>query len=235
MAEYFLTSEAIQATQKILLRRMLFFAVILSVSSFCYGHFVLHADTQSELFMVLFVVGIMIFSYFRNLKREKLVIPTYRLLLEPGCISRFQANLPPMRLTADDIVSITQNTQGVLTVASTDKYRAIYVPAQVTNQDELLRELSTLKPINILTHKTLLEKIAPFVSVAVLGLMGVFYAIDNKVVSTVSGTLLLGMLIWSAWHIWHNKELPRQSRRLLWFLPIVWLSILVGIIARLMQ
>jgi hypothetical protein len=234
MAEYFLTSEAIQATQKILFRRTLFFAAVLSVSSFCYGHFVLHGGTQLELVMALFVVGIMVFAYFQNLKRQKLVIPTYRLLLEPGCISRFQSNLPPIRLTVDDIVRITQNTQGVLTVASTDKYRAIYIPAQVTNRDELLHELATLKPITILTHKTFLEKATPYVSIAVIGLMGVFYTVNNKFISTISGTILLGVLAWSAWHIWHNKDLPRQSRRLLWFLPLVWLSILFGVIARLM-
>lgn len=235
MTEYLLTPKAIEATQRILLRRALFFTVILSVSSFCYGHFVLHSEARVDIFMTLFVVGLMVFSYFRNLKREKLVIPTYRLLLEPDCISRFQSNLPPMRLTADDITSITQNSQGVLTIASADKYRAIYIPAQVTNRNELLADLAKLKPLTILTHKTFLEKLAPYMSVAILGLMGVFYAVNDKVISTISGTILLAILAWSAWHIWRNKDLPRQSRRLLWFMPLVWLSILAGVIVRLMQ
>lgn len=235
MAEYYLTSEAIPATQKILLRRLLFFTLLLAVGGFCYGRFVLHSDPQSEIVMTLLLVGIMTFSYFQNLKREKLAVSSYRLVLEPGCVSRFQSNLPPMRLTADDIVRIVENTQGVLTVVSTDKYRAIYIPAQVTQRTELMQELASLKPITPLTSKTLLEKIAPYTSVGVLGLMGVFYVVNNKIVSTISGALLLGLLAWSAWHIWRNKDLPTQSRRLLWFMPLVWLSILAGMILRLIQ
>lgn len=235
MAEYFMTSEAISATRKILIRRLLFFTLILSVGGFCYGRFVLHSDAQVEVVMALLVIGVMVFSYFQNFKREKLAISSYRLVLEPGCISRFQHNLPPIRLTADDIVRITENTQGVLTVASTDKYRAIYIPTQITNWAELLQELTALQPVTLLTSKTFLEKIAPYTSVGVLGLMSVFYAVNNKVISTISGTILLAVLAWSAWHIWRNKDLPRQSRRLLWFVPLVWLSILAGVIVRLMQ
>jgi hypothetical protein len=235
MAEYFMTSEAISAARKILIRRLLFFTLILSAGGFCYGRFVLHSDTQVEVVMALLVIGVMVFSYFQNFKRKKLAISSYRLVLEQGCISRFQHNLPPIRLTADDIVRITENTQGVLTVASTDKYRAIYIPTQITNRAELLQELTALQPVILLTSKTFLEKIAPYTSVGVLGLMGVFYAVNNKVISTISGTVLLTVLAWSAWHIWRNKDLPHQSRRLLWFMPLVWLSILAGVIVRLMQ
>ena len=235
MAEYYLTPEAVQVGQRATLTRLLLLAAALLAGGFYYSHWVLQAETVVTLPFYILVVVTFTYSYLQNTKQQKLTLESYRLLVEPDRISRFSASMPPLQLVATDITAITQYAQGALAITTADKYRAIYVPAQVTNRPELLRELTRFAPLTIVANKTWGERLMPFVSVGMIGLMGLFYLVNNKVVSTITGILLLGILSWSGWHLWRNENLLPQARRVRWFLPIIFLSILLGIIARLVQ
>lgn len=235
MAEYYLTPEAIKVSHRALIKRVLLVAAIMLVGGLCYDYWVLHSDMMLRLFMVVAVIGANIYSYFHNLKQQKLAVESYRLLLDADSISRFSAIMPTIKLSAAEITSITQHTQGIIVIATADKYRSIYVPAQVTNRAELLHELERFAPLTA-ARKNWAAKVMPLVSgIGTLCLMVLFYSVNNKIVSTITGTILLGILSWSYWHIWRNKSLPKLSRRLLWFMPLVLFSIVAGIIARLLQ
>ncbi|MGI4865728.1 MAG: hypothetical protein ACRYFZ_17530 [Janthinobacterium lividum] len=235
MAEYYLTPEATRATQKALLKQAILFAAIMLIAGVGYNYWGLHADNSVLLLVLVMATGTSIYSYFRNLKQQKLAIESYRLVVNTDGISRFTTLLPPIQLASVEITAITQHAQGNLAITTADKYRAIYVPAHVANRSELLHELARFAPLTIVDHKTWTAKLMPLVAIGMLGLMGLFYTVSNKVISTITGLLLLGILTWSCWHIWRNKNLPRQSRRLLWFMPLILLSIVAGIITRLLQ
>ncbi|RZJ87145.1 MAG: hypothetical protein EOO60_12510 [Hymenobacter sp.] len=235
MAEYYLTPEATRATQKALLKQALLFAAIMLIGGVGYGYWGLHADSRVLLLVLVTATGVSTYSYFRNLKQQKLAIESYRLVVNADGISRFTILLPPIELAAVEIATITQHAQGNLAITTADKYRAIYVPAHVTDRPALLLELARFAPLTVVEHKTWTEKLMPLIVIGMLGLMGLFYTVSNKIISTITGLLLLGILTWSYWHIWRNKNLPRQSRRLLWFMPLLLLSIAAGMIARLLQ
>jgi uncharacterized membrane protein YiaA len=233
MAEYYLSPEVMPAIRQQVMRRMLFMGFLLMVGGFCYSHYILKSEITVALSTCGLFLGVVIFSYFQSVKQQQALAANYRLLVTDAAITRTQAPLPTIRLAPAEITSISQNQAGVLTIATADQYRAVYVPRHVHNRDELLRELASYAPLTILTQKTLLEKLGAYAGFAMLALMGIFYLIDNKMVSTITGVLILGVLAWSGWHIWRNPNLLPQARRLRWYLPLVFLSILVGIIARL--
>ena len=141
MAEYYLTPEAIQAGRQAVKKRMLLIAVTLLATGFCYGYLVLHTELITALFTCLLLIGALGVSYSRNIKQQKALLESYRLLIEPGSITRFLVGTPTIRLETKDIKGITQNAQGILTIASFDKYQHIYVPAQTTRYDQLVDEL----------------------------------------------------------------------------------------------
>lgn len=233
MAEYYLSPEVMPAIRRQVLRRMLLMGFMLLVGGFCYSYFFLKSELLVALSTCGLFLGVVIFSYFQSVKQQQALAANYRLLVTDEAITRTQAPLPPMQLASAEVTSITQNKAGVLTIATADQYRAVYVPRHIHNRDELLRELAGYAPLTLLTEKTLREKLGAYAGFAMMALMGVFYLVNNKAVSTITGVLILGVLAWSGWHIWRNPNLLPQARRLRWFLPLVFLSILVGIIARL--
>jgi uncharacterized membrane protein YgdD (TMEM256/DUF423 family) len=233
MADYYLTPEVMPAIRRQVLNRLLKMGSLALIGGFCYSYFVLKAETSVALSSSGMLLGVVLFSYFYSVKQQQALAASYRLLITPTGITRVQAPLPPIQLASTEITSITQNRAGVLTIATTDQHRAIYVPVYISNRAELLNELATHAPLTVPDRKTLIEKLSTYTGLATLALISVFYSVDNKWVSTIAGTLVLGILAWSGWHIWRNPNLPPQVRRMRWFLPVVVLSIIVGIIARL--
>jgi hypothetical protein len=233
MADYYLSPDVMPAIRRQVLRRMLSMGFLLLVGGFCYSYFILKSDSVVAMSTSGLLLGVVIFSYFRSVKQQQALAANYHLLVTDAAITRTQAPLPTIRLAPAEITGITQNEAGVLTIATADQHRTVYVPLYITNRDELLRELATHAPLTIAAQKTLLEKLSPYAGFGMIALMGTFYLVDDKAISTSTGVLILGVLAWSGWHIWRNPNLPPQTRRLRWLLPLVFLSVLVGIITRL--
>jgi|GEM_PF-6082440 len=233
MAEYYLTTEVKPAIRREVLKKLSLTGSLLVICSFCYSYFFLKSDLLTAIGSCGVLAGLVVYSYFRSVKQQQALAANYRLVVTPTTITRTQSPLPPIALIYNEITSITQSHAGVLTIATADKQRAVYIPVYISDRAELLRELAAFAPLTISTQQPLSEKLTPLASIAMIGLMGIFYTVSNKVVSTISGVLILGVLAWAGWLIWRNPNLPPQVRRARWFLPLVFLSILAGIIARL--
>ena len=234
MADYYLTPEVMPAIRRQVLKKTLLLGALAVAAGFCQSYFLLKAEVTVALGTCTLLFVVVLFASFYNVRRQQALATAYRLLLTPTGITRTQAPLPAIQLAPAEITRITQHPTGVLTIATTDQQRTIYVPMHVHNREELLRELASYAPLTPLAQAPLAERISPYVNVAVVALMGVFYAFDNKLVSTFSGGLILCLLAWASWLIWRNPNLPPQTRRLRWFLPVVFLAILGTLLIRLM-
>ena len=64
-------------------------------------------------------------------------------------------------------------------------------------------------------------------------LIGTVYFADNKLLIASAGTVTLGILAWSAWHVLHNKNTDYRTRRNLWWLLPLVLSIIAAMMVKL--
>ena len=122
---------------------------------------------------------------------------------------------------------------GWISIAAHDKHQSIIVPPQVANREQLLAELAQFGPVALTTQPTLWQRLAPLTSWVMVLLMGTVYFADNKLLIASAGTVTLGILAWSAWHVLHNKNTDYRTRRNLWWLLPLVLSIIAAMMVKL--
>ena len=234
MAKYHIPTQALADYYRQMSKWILLFVIPLFIWMIYYNLEIQHGDLLTSVPIIIISLGAISFGMYRAVKQQKEVALSYRLLIDQFSIIRTQLNTPTIQLQAKDISHIEENAKGDISIIAHDKYQHIYIGPKINNREQLLIELKQFGPITIRTQKTLLEYIAPFTSLLMLALMAVFYTATNKVIVGVAGFSVLAILLWSAWQVWHNKNIQQHSRRNLWFQLLVFIGILSGLIAKLL-
>ena len=177
-------------------------------------------------FTVPIVLLSIFFGLFIGVKRQKVIFDSYTLTLAENQIIREQANAPTVKVNFSDIREITKNSNGSLTIRGIANTDIIGIPPQTENLSELERQLSKIKSITEKNAEPILQKLMfPFV-VLTLGLMATLYISTNKILVSISGLTLLGIMIWSFVETQRSKNIDTKTKKSMYWLIFVLIFII---------
>ena len=168
------------------------------------------------------------FSISRTLNKRKKMFESYSLSIDANSIWRDINDTPSIHLYKTEIEKIQVMPNKVLLIKSKEKENMIWVPAQVSNYDDLVNILSEIKPIEptgSLLKKQMWTLIA---TLAALGLIFLTFYHNNKYIVTFSGTSLVILSIIFLKKIKANNNIDYKTKK---GLKLYWL-LLIAIILR---
>lgn len=237
MLEFRVTPGAFKAVQKrvITMSLILFVFVILIVIIIP----TMMSDDPARLdtlpIMVPLLVGALAFGTFRGLKRQRSILESFVLKIDDAKIVREQLNTPTITIYRSDVSLITKYSGGSFSIRGRDKLSPIGIPSQIDNCQLLEATLNDIKPMNVLTSKTWLEKLFIPISLSGLVLFGIMTISENEAVSLVCSALLVIGLTACLVVIQRSKNVDKKTRRLSWITLIPILAFLTGIISKLLE
>lgn len=213
---------------KLLLRMVVFFLAIL-----LYQYF-LHANgsdfDRSDAAFILFFIVICVFSYFFAMRRQKTLFESILLTVSEKEITRTQLNTPTKTLRADEIVRIERFPNGIFVIKGATAADTLWMPSQTASPEDLARELGRFGPLVNQPAPAWYKAYASLIGLLVLPLMYFFYTSSSKVITGVTGSILLVSLGYSYWTIQRSKDIDYRTKRnshLMWLLMASLLYVLV--------
>jgi len=229
MKEYKLRPDAFQEIKK----KLLYWAVPIIVIAVAVGigSSVFGSNKDSGQVNVLpFSIGIAVIVLAIRLKgafkKQKALFESFTLTVSPNFIGREQLNTATIVIQASDIREITKNKKGCITIRGSENRNVIYVPAQIENLAELEVDLMALGPIVVTNRKPFVQRIAWLISFLTLGLMVTVYTASHKMVVGLSGALVTAMMLWSLVEVQRSKNIDRKSKRSMWWILVLLLSVI---------
>jgi hypothetical protein len=170
---------------------------------------------------------------YRGVNRQRALFESYTLTLTNNLITREQLNTPAISIYFNDIKEIAKNSKGEFTVKGKDATDIIIVPVQIENHHHLENALALIRSITTKSKAPFLEKYRTLLSLLTMGLMLCVYAVTNKVLVTLSGTLFIGIMLWGLIEIQKNKNIDNKTKRNSWVVLIVIISVIAVMVMKL--
>ncbi len=169
------------------------------------------------------------FGIYRGIKRQKAIYESFSLTIDDNCIIRDQHNTPTIRILFTDIKKITKTYQGGFVISGESSSSSIIIPTQIENKPELEKLLSEISEISQNTSKPLLQRLLlPVASITTIGLLVILYVSYNKILVTISGTLLSILVVWAFIVTQQNKNFDKKTKKAsYWF--ILLFIVIIGI------
>ncbi|GAB3576313.1 hypothetical protein [Hymenobacter daeguensis] len=193
------------------------------------------SNRLASLLTIAMLSGALVFSLFRNMKRQRVLFESMCLTIDDGQIIRTQHDTPTKRLSAAEIVRIERLATGVFVIKAARAADMIWMPAQVEQPDQLAHELSLFSPVVPMPAPAWYKTYASLIGLLVLPIMYLFYTTSSKAITALTGIVLIGSLAYSQWIIRRSKDLDNSVRRASWAIWPVLLSFLVALVAKLLQ
>jgi hypothetical protein len=175
------------------------------------------------------------YSYFRMIKRQRVICNSYRIIIHDNLITREQANTPTISIYANEISSMIKSVDNHIIIKGKTAADLIYVPSKMENFEELERKLEEFMLIVPATKKTFLQRYQIVISLLVLALMITTFATTNKIVAVICGLPLMVLLIYGYFQGIKNKNLDNRTRRGLWYMWILIAAIAGSIIYKMLN
>ena len=207
--------------------KLLFRGIILGAIALTIGFYIAIAnqneDAETSIFEILpFMIPIFIIALgvgiFKGLKRQKTGWDSFQLTIEEDAITRSQNNIPDIMIRKEEIREIFENPDGSLVINTDEKLRFIGIPASVQNRVELLNLLENFGEIQQKSGKGNKGYLTIIASLAVLGLMAVFFIAKSEIFIIPTGILLTAALIWSFVQTQKSNLVDKKTKRSSYFI-----------------
>jgi hypothetical protein len=173
------------------------------------------------LFLVAGSIGL-----YRGTSRQKAAYESYTLSIGNGLITREQVNTVRIAIPFDEIRQITRYKAGNFTIKGNKPSDLILIPAQVDNAAQLELTLQDIKGITTKETESILQKYPAITALVTVGLMICVYALQNKIIVGISGTILIGLMLWSFFKMRSNKNIDNRTKHSSWLIFIVLASVI---------
>lgn len=181
------------------------------------------------------ILGVFAYGIFKAIRRQKLIYETYVVKMDDACLIREQANTPTIKILYKDIKKITKPKLGGIVIVGNNSSNVIFVPAQIDDMTGFENALLANCTTQISLSKPLIQKLMTPLVLVILTLMAVTYISTNKILVSISGTILTTIMIFSFIKIQTNKNIDKRTRRSSYWTIIVILSIIGVVISKLMN
>jgi hypothetical protein len=187
-------------------------------------------DVTTLPFLLVIFFGIISFTMFNTLKRQKRAWETFELTIKDNIITRVQEQYPTIILPFSEVVEAIEIPNGSITIVAKSKANSIVIPYGPDSKDEFVKIISSFTILKKAINKyTLLYTIGA----GILGLVlfGLFFTSTDFYVIQLSGFAFAGTLIWSFVQIQRNKNIDRKMKLTSYAFIIPLLSVLLKLIA----
>ena len=184
-------------------------------------------------FVIPFCAVVIGLGLYRGVNRQKGLFDSYTLTFTNNLITREQLNTQTISIYFNDIKEIVKNRNGSFTIKGKDVTDMIVVPSQIENYGKLQEILVQLKPFATKSNDHFLQKYSSILGILTLGLMLCVYTVTNRIVVVLSGTLLIGLMLWSFFEVQRSKNIDNKTKRSMWWVLIVLASIIAIMIMKL--
>ncbi len=138
------------------------------------------------------------FGWRRNIKRQEADWNSYELVIKEKEIIQTQDNREAIIIDKTEITEIL-NRNGFLVLKTGNVFRMLSIPQEIEQYDEIvamLTEIKSIKQQSKQENKLLILKMGGF-SLGLLLLMFVFFISQQLTTLLLTGSMLIGILIWS--------------------------------------
>jgi len=182
-------------------------------------------DLLTWLIIILFIAAVMSYAVIKSIKAQKEAYNSYSLTLGNNFLSRQQNNLTAITLFFNEITQITENKFGDLVVKGQKSDHLIVISAFIEDHAEIKSILQALQPITQSSTKNIFQKYPLVAAVLPLGCMAAVYLINNKIVVSICGLILIAFMLWSFLKVRSSTQIPDNVKSKAWITLLVIASV----------
>lgn len=209
-------------------KKMLIKAIPISLIAIAVGLTIsfFNPNTQNGNINILPIVvpiclGALAFGLFRGVNRQKELFESYTLTIDDNFVTRQQKNTPTIQIPISDITEIIKNQNGIFTIKGKLSSDIIGVPSQIDNYDKLENILTQIRPLIQGTTISFLQKYRGVFPLLTLAIMATVYLAKDKIIVVTSGTIFIGLMIYSQITIQKSKHIDSKTKReTLWIIVV---------------
>lgn len=182
-------------------------------------------DYTTLMITVPMVAVYLAFGAYSGMKRQKAMFSTYVLTFHSNSIEREQKGTPTIHLYYSEIKQILMLNDGSFHVRARDGASSFMVPASIEQYEEVKRLLQEIMPIERNVPYSLLYKYIWAPAIATIGLMVLVFLSSSKLLVSICGAALISLMVWALIVGRKNKSIDQKTKRGLWWILILLLSI----------
>ena len=178
------------------------------------------------LITILLLIGVLSYSFFKAIKRQKTIYDSYLLTIETNYLTREQTGLPLVTIFFDEIIETTKDKEGNLFIKTREASKQLTVLSSIENYDAVEKLMQSKSNIIQANTKTLLQKfpfLLPLISVVC---MVAVYASNNKIIVSISGTAIITLSIWGFYKIRTSSQIDQTVKNKAWWVLAVLASVI---------
>lgn len=230
MEQFKIRPNGFKEIRKAMLMRSIPMILLAIFVGFAISYF--NADTQqSNVNIYPFLVPLTLialgFALFRIIKKQKEQFESYRLTIDDNGITKEQLHFPTISIATAELTEIRKNANRSFTVKGSSTFHTINIPSQIENYEKLEKLLNEIRPISMISPPALYQKLQGMLSIVVIGCIAVVYISKDKIIVSLSGTVLLAVLGYSFFVLQKSKNVDKQMKKMTWWSVLVIASIIV--------
>jgi hypothetical protein len=228
--------EGLKAVQKTLFIKALPQMAVAIVGGILIGYFnTSNAKGNGSSYLVilpLILIGATVFVWY-TINQQIRLLGTYKLIVTETSIVREQSNLPKATIPIEDITNIIKDEERGIVIRGKAEGELILANKYLDDYDQLESLLSAIKPVVVLESKSLFLKYYGFLSLLVVGLMACLYLSQNKIVTIITGLILVTGLTYAFFMVRNNPSIDPKIKKGTWTWLLLILIILLGMYSKL--
>jgi uncharacterized protein YegJ (DUF2314 family) len=163
--------------------------------------------------LLLLLTSIFGFSIYNSISKQRKAHESYVLTIDEDGFLREQHNTKAIRILRSEVTSIVRAPNGSIAITGASGINPILIPSQIEDRDNLEMILNSVQPIE--QRKASRIWAIPVVMIfSCVVLVWLFFGVDNKIVSGVSGTLLLTFFAAGFVLMFRSKNIDSRVRKM---------------------
>jgi hypothetical protein len=227
--EYRIKKDGFKEIQRRLITQQISITLfVISITIFIYFSNINSLKTENVFLpIVLILVPIfLVLSFKRTIKTHKNAFESYKINIDEHNIIRENQLLGSKTIPKNQILSISKQKNGDLTIMGDNHLGFINIPAQIENYTEIEQILNQIQPIMNIEKENLWVKYASYFNYLIFILfIGVFF-LKNKIIVALSGSILIVFLMGSFIYVMKSKLIDKKTKKLFWGVFILILGIM---------
>jgi hypothetical protein len=177
-------------------------------------------------FVVPFVALATGYGVYRGINRQRATLESYTLTITNNLLTREQLNTPAISLYFRDVTQIVKQKDGGFIIKGKEASDWVFIPAKIDDYARLELSLQAIRSIDTINRESLLEKYRALAGLLPLGLMACVFMVQDKIIVALSGTALIGVMVWSFLEAWKSKNVDNKTKKSLWWTFVIIASVL---------
>jgi len=172
-----------------------------------------NSDGITPIIITVAMISYLGFMLMRTFKKQKQMLQSYRLTITDNEIIREQMNTPPLTINFMEVKEIMKTKKGSFIVRGVSRTDLIQIPYWVDDLPGLEEQLEKFSTIT--TANNFIRKQYGVLAIRLLGLalFLVTTTVTNKIVVSICGAAVIGLIIWGLNEIRQNKNITVNAKR----------------------